>query len=68
MGRKKFSRVREKTGPLTADKTGIDAVEILPEEQKLEERRKRQHDQEEKIGLGRKMVGTGEKKTVCVCG
>lgn len=66
-GRKRISRVREKTGPLTTDKTDIAAVEILPEEQKLEKRTQRQHDWEEKIGLGWKMIGTGEDKTVIVC-
>lgn len=67
MGRKRIYKVREKTGPLTADKTCIAAAEILPEEQKLEKRRQKQHDSEKKIGLGRKMIGRGEDKTVIAC-
>lgn len=66
MGRKIIYRVREKTGPLTADNTGVAAVKILPEEQKQEERRQRQHDWKKEIVLERKMIGT-EEKTVTVC-
>lgn len=67
MGRKIIYRVREKTGPLTADNTGVAAVKILPEEQKQEERRQRQHDWKKEIVLERKMIGTGEEKTVTLC-